>query len=120
MKSQPSANNHATTVKDSYDWDEFNQYLEDTWKSEQPVHVTHDMKKIIQNDALFSATPIGPISEHVASEFFLHSIPPSFASSYIVNSCNDAAHMQKLLTDHKLPCPNIIAYPYQTQRYIVI
>ena len=75
------------------------------------------MKKIMQNDALFSAAPIGPISEHVASEFFLHSIPPSFASSYIVNSCNDAAHIQKLLTDHKLPCPNIIAYPYQTQRY---
>ena len=75
------------------------------------------MKKIIESDASFSATPIGPINEHVASEIFLHLIPPSFANSYIVNSFDDAAYMQKLLIDHKLPQPNIVVYPYQSQRH---
>ena len=102
---------------DSHDWDGFDQYVEDIWRSEQPVYVTQDMKEIIENDASFSATPIGPIHEHVASEFLLHLILPSFANSYIVNSCDDAAHVRKLLTDHKLPHPNIVVYPYQSQRY---
>ena len=90
---------------ESHDWDGFNQYLEDVWRSEKPVCVTQDMKKIIESDASFSATPIGPIDEHVASETFLRLIPPSFANSYIVNSNDGAAYMRKLLTDHKLPQP---------------
>jgi len=102
---------------DSPDWIEFDQYLEDNWRLEEPVYITQDMKKIIESDASLSATPIGPIDEHIASEVFLHLIPPSFANSYIVNSFDDADHIQKLLTDHKLPHPNIIVYPYQSQRY---
>lgn len=102
---------------DSHDWDGFDQYVEDQWRSEKPVYITQDMKKIIENDTQYSATPIGPIGEHVSSESFLRLIPPSFANSYIVNSCDDAAHMRKLLADHKLPQPNVIAYPYHNQRY---
>jgi len=48
--------------------------IEDNWRSEQPVYITQNIKKIIENDASFSATPIRPIDEHVASEVFLCSI----------------------------------------------
>ena len=43
---------------DSHDWD---QYVEDQWRSEKSVYITQDMKKIIENDTQYSATPIGPI-----------------------------------------------------------
>ena len=78
---------------DSPDWAEFDQYLEDGWRLEEPVFISEDVKKQITSSSSFSATPIGPVKEHVVAEEFHSLMPPAFASSYIVNTCEDAAQL---------------------------
>lgn len=78
----------------SPDWEGFDPYLEDMWRSEHPVFIEQDMKKLIEdNSPSFSASPIGPLGEHISSEILLQFIPGSFATSYIVNSYEDAVHL---------------------------
>ena len=74
------------------------------------------MKKIIASTS-FSVEPIGPLSEHVISVFFISLMPASFANSYIVNTSEDASHLRNLFTVHKQPQPVILVYPFQCERY---
>ena len=102
---------------DSSDWAEFEQYLEDGWRLEEPIFISEDVKKQIASSSSFSATPIGAVKEHVVAEEFHNLMPLDFASSYIVNTCEDAAHLRKLLDEFNQPQPSILVYSYSTQRY---
>ena len=102
---------------DSPDWDGFNQYVEDSWRSKEPVCITEEMKKIIEKETSFSALPIGPIGEHVISDVLHQLMPPAFSNAFIVNSEDDAVQLRKLLTFHNQPQPDIIVYPFQAERY---
>lgn len=93
----------------------FDQYVEDTWRSQEPVLITEEMKKIIEKETLFSALPIGPIGEHVISDVLHQLMPPAFSNVFIVNSGDDAAPLRKLLTFHNQPQPDIIVYPFQIE-----
>ena len=100
---------------DSPDWDEFDQYVEDMWRSQEPVFITEEMKKIIEKETSFSAPPIGHVNEHVISDVLHQLIPPAFSNSYIVNSGDSAAHLRELLKSYNQPQPHIIVYPFQTK-----
>ena len=102
---------------DSPDWDEFDQYVEDMWRSQEPIFIKEDTKKIIEKETSFSAPPIGPVGEHVISDVLHQLMPPAFSNSYIVNSGDDAAHLREVLKFHNQPQPDIIVYPFQTKRY---
>ncbi|XP_065898061.1 uncharacterized protein [Dysidea avara] len=100
-------------VKDELpDWEGFDQYLEDMWSEEKPVIISQEVEDIIASES-FSAKPIRPIGAHIP-DGFSQVIPQSFASSYVVNSHEDAAKLQKVLSDHKQPQPSILVYPYET------
>ena len=91
--------------------------MEDSWRLDEPVFISEDVKKQIASNTSFSAKPIGPISEHVIAEEFHCLMPTAFASSYVVNTNDDAARLRKLLCDYSQPQPSILVYPYSTQRY---
>ena len=80
------------------------------WSEEKPVITSLEVEDIIASES-FSVQPIGPIDTHIP-DGFSHIIPPSFASSYVVNSYEDAAKLQKVLSDHKQPQPSILVYTY--------
>ena len=102
---------------ESIDWTGYEQWVEDQWRSEEPIYVSQDMKRKIESTTSFSVKPIGPLREHVASEFFVRLMPESFANSYIVNSNEDASHLKDLFSVYKQPQPVILVYPFQTERY---
>lgn len=91
--------------------------MEDGWRLEEPIFISEDVKKQIASSSSFSATPIGPVKEHVVAKEFHNLMPPAFASSYIVNTCEDAAHLRRLLDEFYQPQPSILVYPHSTQRY---
>ena len=82
------------------------------WSEEKPVIISQEVEDIIASES-FSAKPIRPIGAHIP-DGFSQVIPQSFASSYVVNSHEDAAKLQKVLSDHKQPQPSILVYPYET------
>lgn len=75
------------------------------------------MKEIIEGTISFSAKPIGPLCEPVMSDFFVRLMPASFANAYIVNTNEDASHLQNLFSVHKQLQPVVLVYPFQTERY---
>ena len=95
---------------DSPDWAEFEQYLEDGWKLEEPIFISEDVKKQIASSSLFSTIPIERIKEHVVAKEFHNLMSPAFAISisYIVNICRDAAHLRRLLDEFNQPQPSIL------------
>ena len=82
-----------------------------------PVEASEKMKCLIKNHQNFSATPIGPIANHIISGSFHEIISPSFASSYVANCCQDAALLRELFMANKEPQPDIIVYPHQSKMY---
>lgn len=91
--------------------------MDDGWRLEEPVFVSEDVKKKIASNSSFSAKPIGPIGENVIAEQFQCLMPAAFASSYVVNTNEDAACLRKILCDNNQPQPNILVYPYLQPRY---
>ena len=81
------------------------------------VHVSERMQHLIKNKQNFSATPLGPIADHIISGFFHQIISPSFLSSYVANCEQDAALLRELFAANKEPQPDIIVYPHQTEMY---
>ena len=98
-------------------WTGFEQWMEDQWRCEEPIYVSQDMKEIIESTTSLSAKTIGPLSEHVISDFFVCLMPASFANAYIVNRNEDASHLRNVFSVHKQLQPVILVDPFQTERY---
>ena len=97
----------------------YEEYLKEAMKNDisPPVNVSEKMQCLIKNNQNFSVTPIGPIGDHIISEFFHQLISPSFASSYVANCYQDAFLLRELFIANKEPQPDIIVYPHQTEMY---
>ena len=104
-------------ILESPDWTGFEQWIEDTWRIEEPVYISKDMKKMVAGTTSFSSPPIGPLGEHVKSGIFANLMSPSFANSYVVNTNEDAALLSKMFDDNNQPQPVILVYPHFQPRY---
>ena len=78
------------------------------------------MRHLIKNAKTFSLTPIGPIGEHIVTGYFHQIIPPSFTSSFVVNSYEDCALFHELFKANNEKAPDVIVYPHQTEIYETI
>ena len=87
----------------------YEEYLNEALKGDNadPVDVSEKMQNLIKNKQIFSATPIGPIANHISSQSFSQVMSASFASSYVANNCQDADLLRKLFL-----CVYIYIYIY--------
>ena len=97
----------------------YEEYLNEALKGDNadPVDVSEKMQNLIKNKQIFSATPIGPIANHVSSQSFSQVMSASFASSYVANNCQDADLLRELFMANNESQPDIIVYPHQTEMY---
>lgn len=79
---------------DSPDWDEFDQCVEDMWRSQEPIFIAEDMK-IIEKETPFSALPIGLVGEHIVSDV-LHPLMPQFLHCKLWRRCSSPMGASKI------------------------